>query len=112
MDRGILSVAAGSAPSWGLRILVRGEDCGVELEYPTRSAAEAEAKERTKKYGALGCYYRVVPPLDHCKSCLEKGHYVRTRIFEGGNKSDVYECANEQCRSEGLLWHVDLPNAH
>jgi hypothetical protein len=67
---GALSVAPGSAQSWKVRVVVCGTHAG-DYEHTTYEAARADADEREKKYGVLGCHYRVIAPAGNlwCAMC-------------------------------------------
>lgn len=64
------SVSSGSALSWKVRVVVCGTHAG-DYEHPTYEAARADADERKKKYGVLGCHYRVIAPAGNlwCAMC-------------------------------------------
>ena len=70
----VVTVADGSASSWKVRVVVCGTHAG-DYEHPNYKAARADADEREKKYGVLGCHYRVLPPAGNlwCAMC---GHWT------------------------------------
>lgn len=64
----------GSAAPWKVRVVVCGTHAG-DYEHPTYEAARADADEREKNWGVLGCHYRVIPPAGDlwCAMC---GHWT------------------------------------
>ena len=102
------SLALGSCSGvWKVTVRVCGADAGA-YEYPTRAAAVADMEERRRKWGVLGCFYRLEAPGNLCRECGQPGHYVRTRYFEN-SAEDVWECLTPGCENEGLIFH--RPNA-